>query len=677
MEWLIAPLEVSFVQRALWGGLLVSAVCAVAGTWVVVRGMAFLGEAMAHGLLPGVAVASLLGGNLVLGAAFSAGAMAAGVTALGRSPRFAADTAIGLLFAGMLSIGVLIVSRSQSFAVDVTGLLFGDVLAIRARDIAYLAVALGVSLTVAVLGHRAFVALAFDPRTAHTLGLRPRWAQAALLGLLTLAIVASFHVVGTLLVFGLLIAPPAAATYWSHRIPVIMVLAALFGGFATVAGLLVSWHAGTAAGATISALAVALFFGSAVAARLRAPVVARMTRLRGRVPVPSANFVVLLTVLAAVLPLAGCGADAEEPAPAEPPHGYVAGAEETDSPQSRLVVADAEGAIRVVDLITGQISDAGRVPGTVRLAGDDRFGYPVTADATRVVDGGGWTVDHGDHMHYYRTTIRDIGGVAHGGVTGVNSDKMVTAMVLGSGMAARTLLLDRAALDTGTVTERGIVDGVAVPYAEHLVAVTGSGSPEVRARDGGVVTPLTEQCLEPRSPVVTRRGVVFGCADGALLIAADDGRFAATKIAYPTPVPAAERATEFTHRATSTTLAARAGDRGAWVLDIDARGWRFVETGPLLAVTTAGSGSSLLALTRDGVLHAHDIATGAETARAQVLTEPVSGAVRPVIEIDTNRAYLNDATGRAVHEIDYRDNLRRARTFPLDIAPAHMVETGR
>ncbi|MFF2550934.1 zinc ABC transporter permease AztB [Nocardia sp. NPDC058058] len=677
MEWLIAPLEVSFVQRALWGGLLVSAVCALAGTWVVVRGMAFLGEAMAHGLLPGVAIASLLGGNLVLGAAFSAGAMAAGVTALGRSPRFAADTAIGLLFAGMLSIGVLIVSRSQSFAVDVTGLLFGDVLAIRERDIAYLAVALGISLAVAVLGHRAFVALTFDPRTAHTLGLRPRWAQAALLGLLTLAIVASFHVVGTLLVFGLLIAPPAAATYWSHRIPVIMALAAVLGGFATAAGLLVSWHAGTAAGATISALAVALFFASAVLARTRAPIARWTARFRARTPVPSANGLVLLAVLATALPLAACGAEPAEQPVAETPHGYVAGAEEADSPQSRLVVADPGGAIRVIDLITGQVAAAGNAPGIMRLTGDDRFGYPVSADTTRIVDGGGWTVDHGDHMHYYRTTIRDIGSLGRGDVTGVVGDKMITAMVRGSGAAAQTVLLDRAALDTGTVTEHGIVDGIAVPYAEHLVVATASGSVQVRMRDGGPVTPLAEQCAEPRSPTVTRRGVVFGCADGALLITADEGRFDTAKIAYPDAVPAAERATEFTHRATGTTLAARAGERGVWVLDVDARGWRFVDTGPVLAVNTAGSGSSLLTLTRDGVLHAYDIATGVETARAQILTEPVSSAVSPVIEIDTNRAYLNDATGRAVHEIDYRDNLRRARTFALDIAPAHMVETGR
>ncbi|MFC7329095.1 zinc ABC transporter permease AztB [Marinactinospora rubrisoli] len=269
MEWLFAPFEVSFVARALWAGLLVSVVCALAGTWVVLRGMAFLGDAMSHGMLPGVALASLLGGNLFLGAAVSAVAMALGVTAVTRWSRLSQDTAIGLLFVGMLSLGVIIVSHSRSFAVDLTGFLFGDVLAVRPVDLAVLAVAAAVAATVALLGHRAFVALAFDPRKARTLGLRPRLAHVALLGLVTLAIVASFHVVGTLLVFGLLIAPPAAMALWGGRIPLITLGAAVLGAASTFAGLLLSWHLGTAAGATIAAVAVAIFFLSALAARVR------------------------------------------------------------------------------------------------------------------------------------------------------------------------------------------------------------------------------------------------------------------------------------------------------------------------------------------------------------------------------------------------------------------------
>ncbi|MGW6007998.1 zinc ABC transporter permease AztB [Streptomyces sp. NPDC055210] len=269
MEWLTAPFEVTFVQRALWGGMLVSAICALAGTWVVLRGMAFLGDAMSHGLLPGVALAALFGGNLLVGAMASAAVMTAGVTALGRTRRLSQDTGIGLLFVGMLSLGVIIVSRSQSFAVDLTGFLFGDVLAVRQQDLFLLGAALCAALMVSVLGHRAFLALAFDSRKAQTLGLRPRLAHAVLLGLLGLAIVASFHIVGTLLVLGLLIAPPAAALPWARSVHGVMVRAALLGAAATFVGLLLSWHLGTAAGATVSALAVSLFFLSHMASGLR------------------------------------------------------------------------------------------------------------------------------------------------------------------------------------------------------------------------------------------------------------------------------------------------------------------------------------------------------------------------------------------------------------------------
>lgn len=269
MEWLTGPFEATFVQRALWGGILVSMICAMAGTWVVLRGMAFLGDAMSHGLLPGVALAALLGGNPLLGAAASAAVITVGVTALHRTPKLSQDTGIGLLFVGMLSLGVIIVSRSQSFAVDLTGFLFGDVLAVREDDLLLLGGALLSALVVTAVGHRAFLALALDPRKAQTLGLRPSIAHAALLGLLALAIVASFHIVGTLLVLGLLIAPPAAALPWARSVQGVMALAALLGSASTVLGLLLSWHLSTAAGATVSGVAVSLFFLSHLASGLR------------------------------------------------------------------------------------------------------------------------------------------------------------------------------------------------------------------------------------------------------------------------------------------------------------------------------------------------------------------------------------------------------------------------
>lgn len=661
MEWLIAPFEVSFVARALWGGLLVSCLCAIAGTWVVVRGMAFLADAMAHGMLPGIAVAALLGGNLLVGAAFSAGAMALGVTALSRDTRFTADIGIGLLFVGMLSVGVVIVSRAQSFAVDLTGFLFGDVLAIRDRDLFWLVVALAVAAVTAAAGHRAFLAASFDERTAHTLGLRPKLAHAAMVGLITLAIVASFHVVGTLLVFGLLIAPPAAAMLWVHRIPLIMLTAAGLGSAATFVGLLVSWHLGTAAGATIAATAVGFFFLSAAATALRSRI-----RLGGRGTRIGAAAVV------AAVSVAGCGAAGPVDDETEPtPHGYVAGAEETAEPNPRLVLVDKDsGAVRVLDLLSEEVTELDAVPGADRIATDRRHVYVSGERGVTVVDSGSWLVDHGDHVHYYRAPIRAAGTHESGDVIAAASDSTVAALSSADGGAT---LLDRAALDNGEVGEIGWrADGPAIPLGERvLVADPATGAVTVRTREGAVESTLDAPCAEARGTAVTRRGAVFGCADGALVVTADGGAFAADKIAYPAPVPPAERAVAFTHRPNSATLAAEAGDRGVWVLDIRQKTWSFVPTGAVVAANTPGEGAALLTLAPDGVLRAYDVENGTEVKSAPLVT-PGAAAT---IAIDTSRAYVNDPVARKVFEIDHAD-LRVARTFDLDISPGLLAETG-
>ncbi|WP_045744847.1 zinc ABC transporter permease AztB [Actinoplanes rectilineatus] len=276
MSTLTEPFTVSFVLRALLGGVLLAAVCALTGVWVIARGMTFLGEAMSHGMLPGVAVASLLGGNLALGAGLSAFAMAAGVNALRHSREFGRDTSIGLLFVGMLSIGVIVVSHSRSFATDLTAFLFGDVLAIRTPDLLLLAGAGTVVAVVSAVFHRPFLALTFDPRKARTLGLRPGLANVVMMILLTVTMAVAFSVVGTLLAFGMLIAPSAAAMLVARRLPAVMATSFLIGSAATVLGLWISWFAATAASATIAAVAVLIFFAilgvrAALAAARRVP----------------------------------------------------------------------------------------------------------------------------------------------------------------------------------------------------------------------------------------------------------------------------------------------------------------------------------------------------------------------------------------------------------------------
>lgn len=264
MSWLTDPFSAEFMQRALLGGVLVSLICAVVGVWVVLRGMAFLGEAMSHGMLPGVAIATLTGAPILAGAAVSAVAMGAGIGLIRRRGGLSHDTSIGLLFVGMLAFGVILISHSGSFATDATAILFGDVLAVTWPDIATLGVALASTIALAALFHRSFIALAFDERVAQMLGLRPALAQVVLVGLVTLAVVASYQAVGSLLVVGLLLAPAVAAGRWTSRILPTMVLGAVLGALAVLVGLLVSWHTGTAAGASIAATCIASALLSAV-----------------------------------------------------------------------------------------------------------------------------------------------------------------------------------------------------------------------------------------------------------------------------------------------------------------------------------------------------------------------------------------------------------------------------
>lgn len=279
VPWILEPFETAFFARALLGGVLAATICAIAGAWVVARGMAFLGEALGHGMLPGVAIATLVGASPIAGAAVSAAVMGVGIGWLTRRSRLQHDTAIGIAFVGMLATGIIVVSHSGSFATDVTAMLFGDVLAIRVPELVALGVGLVATAVVAAVLHRPLTALAFDERVASTLGMRPRLARVGLASLVIVAVVASYQAVGTLLVVALLVAPPAAAALWARSIAATMAGAAAIGAAAVVAGLLASWHLATAAGASIAVAAVALFALSAVvhaiATRSRRPVDAR------------------------------------------------------------------------------------------------------------------------------------------------------------------------------------------------------------------------------------------------------------------------------------------------------------------------------------------------------------------------------------------------------------------
>ncbi len=258
--WFADAFEPAFMQRALLAGLLAATATAVVGTWVVLRGLTFLGDALAHGVVPGLALAVLWGFSPIVGAFVAALVMSGAVTLVSRRARVREDTGIGLLFVGMLALGVVIISRSDSFTTDVTAVLFGDVLGVTPADLRGQAVGAAVVAVASVVLYRPFLALTFNDDKAATLGLHPGLTHAVLMVLLATAIVASFQAIGTLLVFGLLIGPPATASLLVRRVPLIMVTAVALGAAAVVVGLAVSFHHDTAGGATIAGLAVSEFF---------------------------------------------------------------------------------------------------------------------------------------------------------------------------------------------------------------------------------------------------------------------------------------------------------------------------------------------------------------------------------------------------------------------------------
>jgi ABC-type Mn2+/Zn2+ transport system permease subunit len=260
VDWFTEAFDAEFMQRALLAGLLAAVATSMVGTWVVLRGLTFLGDALAHGVVPGLALALLWGFSPIAGAFVAALIMSGAVTLVTRRARVREDTGIGLLFVGMLALGVVIISRSGDFKTDVTAVLFGDVLTVGPDDLRGQAVGAAVVLVASLVFYRPFLALAFNHDKASTLGMRPGLAHAALMTLLAAAIVASFQAIGTLLVFGLLIGPPATAGLLVRRVPLMMVTAVALGALAVVVGLTVSFHHDTAGGATIAGLAVAEFF---------------------------------------------------------------------------------------------------------------------------------------------------------------------------------------------------------------------------------------------------------------------------------------------------------------------------------------------------------------------------------------------------------------------------------
>jgi ABC-type Mn2+/Zn2+ transport system permease subunit len=281
VDWWITPFtDNPFLRDALWAALLSVFCTSVIGTWVVLRGLSFLGDALAHGVLPGIAIAFVMGGNTTVGALLAALAMVVGVQLIRAASPLPDDASIGVLFVGFLALAVVVMSAQESGgAGDLTRFLFGSINAVDSGDLRTLVIVTAITLTGVVLLHRALLVGTFDPTQARLIGFRPQLTHFALLVLLALSIVASFETVGSLLVFAFLIAPPSTATLLVKRVPLVMCVAVLIGSACAVVGLLISYHHDTATGATMALVTVIVFLVALAARQLVREVGRRSLRL--------------------------------------------------------------------------------------------------------------------------------------------------------------------------------------------------------------------------------------------------------------------------------------------------------------------------------------------------------------------------------------------------------------
>lgn len=263
IEQLLLPLQYSFMVRGLIAASLVGIVCAVVGAYVVLRGMAFFGDALAHAILPGIAVGYLAGGGarapLFWWALATAILSAIGISAISRSTKIKEDTAIGIVFAGMFALGVALISTVRSYTADLAHFLFGDVLGVRSADLWLIFTFSALILLTILIFYKEFLVLSFDPILAATLRLPARTLDFLLIILIALTIVIALQTVGVALMVAMLVTPAATAYLLTRRLPVMMLLAALFAALSGVIGLYLSFYLSIASGAAIVLTCTLLF----------------------------------------------------------------------------------------------------------------------------------------------------------------------------------------------------------------------------------------------------------------------------------------------------------------------------------------------------------------------------------------------------------------------------------
>ena len=260
LEYLLEPLQFGFMQRGLLASVLVAAVCGILGSFVVLKGLAFIGDALAHASFGGVALAFVLGANIYLGAFVFALATAFGIGAVSRRGRVSFDTAIGVLFSGTFALGILIISRVDRYTTDLFAYLFGDVLSITEEDLWTIA-ALGlVVLALVAAFYRQLLFAAFDPTVAAASGIPARFLEYLLLALLGVTIVTAIQAVGIIMVVALLVTPSATAYLFASRFHHMILASVAVGSFSALLGIYLSYYLDLASGVAIILVATTLFF---------------------------------------------------------------------------------------------------------------------------------------------------------------------------------------------------------------------------------------------------------------------------------------------------------------------------------------------------------------------------------------------------------------------------------
>lgn len=263
IEVILEPLQYPFIVRGLIAAVMVGIICAVVGTYVVLRGMAFFGDALAHSILPGVAVGYLVGSGarepLFWWALLAAILASLGIGAVTRGTRIKEDTAIGVIFAGMFALGVAMISSVRGYSVDLAHFLFGDVLGVSIGDLWLIAI-FGIVILLAIVAfYKEFMVLSFDPILAATLRLPARLLEFLLLILIAVSIVVSLQTVGIALMVAMLVTPAATAFLLNQRLPVMMALSAGIAALSGVVGLYLSYYLSIASGAAIVLTCTAVF----------------------------------------------------------------------------------------------------------------------------------------------------------------------------------------------------------------------------------------------------------------------------------------------------------------------------------------------------------------------------------------------------------------------------------